>query len=59
MAPSGIALPDLAGLVPGATAIALPEAHLDATYYDTADLRLARWGITLRRRDGELGPPGP
>ena len=57
MAPSGIALPDLAGLVPGATAIALPEAHLHATYYDTADLRLARWGITLRRRDGELGPP--
>ena len=56
VAPAGVELPDLAELVPGATAIALPEAHLDATYYDTADLRLARWGITLRRRDGEPGP---
>ena len=28
------------------------EAELDATYYDTADLRLARAGITLRRRVG-------
>jgi CHAD domain-containing protein len=57
MAPSGLALPDLAALVPGATAVALPELRLDATYYDTADLRLARWGITLRCREGEPGPP--
>ena len=34
----------------------LPELRLDATYYDTADLRLARRGITLRCRDGEPGP---
>ena len=26
--------------------------RLSATYYDTDDLRLARWGITLRRRTG-------
>lgn len=25
---------------------------LVAVYYDTADLRLARWGVTLRRREG-------
>ena len=27
--------------------------RLDATYYDTADLRLVRWGVTLRYRTGE------
>ncbi len=31
--------------------------ELRATYYDTADLRLARMGITLRYRTGESGPP--
>jgi CHAD domain-containing protein len=30
----------------------LPELTLDATYYDTSDLRLAREGVTLRRRLG-------
>ncbi len=29
-----------------------PEQFLDAVYYDTADLRLIRAGITLRRRTG-------
>jgi CHAD domain-containing protein len=28
------------------------EVELNATYFDTADLRLARAGITLRRREG-------
>ena len=56
VAPAGLALPDLAGLIPGATAVALSDAHLDAIYYDTADLRLARSGITLRHRTGEPGP---
>jgi CHAD domain-containing protein len=28
------------------------ESHLDATYFDTSDFRLARTGITLRRRTG-------
>jgi CHAD domain-containing protein len=54
--PAGVELPDMTGLVPSATAIELPELRLDATYYDTDDLRLARSGITLRRRDGEPGP---
>jgi len=35
----------------------LPGRHLEATYYDTAELRLARNGITLRYRSGEDGPP--
>jgi CHAD domain-containing protein len=55
-APAGLSLPDMAGLVPGASATRLPVARLDATYYDTADLRLARSGITLRHRGGESGP---
>lgn len=36
--------------LPGATP--LPRLLLTATYYDTADLRLARHRITLRRRTG-------
>ena len=30
-----------------------PAKTLTATYYDTPDLRLARWGVTLRYRTGE------
>jgi CHAD domain-containing protein len=56
-APPGLAIPDLNGLVPGATAGVLPVIRLDATDYDTADLRLARSGITVRHRGGESGPP--
>ena len=49
-------LPDLAGVVDGATPVFLAEEKLEATYYDTADLRLARWGITVRyRREGTAG----
>ncbi|RZS90793.1 CHAD domain-containing protein [Motilibacter rhizosphaerae] len=45
-------LPDLAG--PGAVARVEPREarELVAVYHDTADLRLAREGITLRRREG-------
>lgn len=51
-APGGTALPDLADL-PGVSAVAGPEEQrLEAVYYDTADLRLARAGLTLRRRTG-------
>ncbi|RBY88689.1 CYTH and CHAD domain-containing protein [Blastococcus sp. TF02A-26] len=46
------ALPDLA-TVEGVAAVGEPvEHHLAATYFDTADLRLARARITLRRRTG-------
>ena len=45
-------LPDLAG-VPGVAGVREPVEHaLEAAYYDTADLRLARARITLRRRTG-------
>jgi CHAD domain-containing protein len=46
-------LPDLDGVIDGLAASALPERHLDAVYYDTPDLRLARRGITVRHRTGE------
>jgi CHAD domain-containing protein len=57
-APEHFELPDLSHLGPAGTAVtALPPRELDATYYDTTDLGLARSGITLRYRQGEAGPP--
>ena len=49
-------LPDLTGVAPGVTVAAEPALDLDATYYDTADLRLVRNGVSLRRRTGEGDP---
>ena len=46
----GMPLPDLSGAA-GAVSEAV-ETQLDATYFDTADLQLARQHITLRRRTG-------
>src|SRR5664280_1079328 len=46
-------VPPLAAAVPGIAAVDQPRTvELTASYYDTADLRLARDGITLRRRTG-------
>ncbi|MFJ5773350.1 CHAD domain-containing protein [Streptomyces sp. NPDC093094] len=45
-------LPDLTGVAGVAAVIDKGVAHLDATYYDTADGRLAASSITLRRRTG-------
>ncbi|GAC1470567.1 MAG: CYTH and CHAD domain-containing protein [Candidatus Dormibacteraceae bacterium] len=46
-------LPDLTGVVEGVS-VGAPEAvRLETVYYDTADLRLARWGVSLRYRRGE------
>ena len=51
-APAGSDLPALDGF-PGVAAEAGPERiELEAVYYDTADLRLARANVTLRRRTG-------
>jgi CHAD domain-containing protein len=49
----GFVLPDLDGVVDGVTSSRLSVRHLDAVYYDTADLRLARWGVSLRHRTGD------
>jgi len=51
-ADTGTTVPSLAGL-PGVAAESPPaEFRLEAEYFDTADLRLLRAGITLRRRRG-------
>ncbi len=52
----GAVLPDLAGVAHGLTVGPRSVVHLDAVYYDTPTLALARWGVTLRSRSGEAGP---
>ena len=54
-AEAGIVLPDLTDAVPGLTVGPKSVLQLDAVYYDTASLSLARWGVTLRSRSGEPG----
>lgn len=46
-------LPDLNAVVKGATIGPSVAEQLSATYWDTADLALARWGVTLRFRVGD------
>jgi CHAD domain-containing protein len=46
-------LPDLSGVAEGVSAGELETLRLETVYYDTPDLRLARWGVSLRRRAGE------
>src|SRR6266542_1352440 len=49
---ASLQLPDLHDL-PGVAAVAQPlELQLEATYFDTSDLRLANRRLTLRRRTG-------
>ncbi|MBR8641653.1 CYTH and CHAD domain-containing protein [Streptomyces tuirus] len=45
-------LPDLTGVSGVAAVLDKGVSHLDATYYDTADERLAASSVTLRRRTG-------
>ncbi|HVW35300.1 MAG TPA: CYTH and CHAD domain-containing protein [Acidimicrobiia bacterium] len=52
----GFAIPFLGDLVPDLAAAPLPVKKLDATYYDTKDLRLARAGASLRHRLGDDPP---
>src|SRR5829696_4297983 len=52
-APPGFELPELGGPGDGFSAQDLPARRLRTTYYDTTDLRLARWGASLRYRPGE------
>lgn len=46
-------LPDLAGVVEGAAVAPVETVQMETVYYDTPDLRLARWGVSLRWRAGE------
>jgi CHAD domain-containing protein len=51
------AVPDLRAVLPaGGQVVALAPAALRATYYDTADRRLARAGVSLRYRRGDDVP---
>ena len=50
-----LVLPVLADL-PGITMGPVSKVRLDAVYYDTPALAMARWGVTLRARTGEPGP---
>ena len=45
-------LPDLTGVAGAAAVVDKGVTHLDATYYDTGDERLAASSVTLRRRTG-------
>jgi inorganic triphosphatase YgiF len=49
---AGFQRPDFAGVAPGVSAAPPVVYHLSATYFDTADGRLAANKITLRRRTG-------
>ena len=49
---AGFRLPDLHGVAADVTVVPRPTQTLTAVYYDTPDLRLARWGVTLRHRSG-------
>ena len=46
-------LPDLAGVIEGVAVGPSETVRLETVYYDTLDLRLARWGVSLRHRAGE------
>src|SRR5260370_32914803 len=55
-------LPDLAGVIEGVAVGPSETIRLDTVYFDTADLRLARWGVSLRHRaraGGAVEPPPP
>ncbi len=55
-AEAGTELADLTHAVPGMSVGPKETLQLDAVYYDTPSLALARWGVTLRSRRGEPGP---
>lgn len=52
---AGFELPPLDETEDGLTQAPIEPRTLNAVYYDTPDLRLARWGVTVRRRSGDGG----
>ncbi|MFF5232569.1 CHAD domain-containing protein [Dactylosporangium sp. NPDC000521] len=50
--PDDFAMPSMIGIADVATVTAPDDQRLDATYYDTAGLRLTSSKVTLRRRSG-------
>lgn len=46
-------LPDFSGLAEGVVAVDGGDVRLKTSYYDTPDLRIARWGCSLRHRQNE------
>jgi hypothetical protein len=54
---AGFELPSLEGVVDDVSPVARVPRTLMAVYYDTPDLRLARWGVTVRHRSA--WSPGP
>ncbi|MGH3135712.1 MAG: CHAD domain-containing protein [Gaiellaceae bacterium] len=46
-------MPDLGGLAEGVLLVPREPERLSTTYFDTDDLRLARWGVNVRHRLGE------
>ena len=52
----GMTMPDLADELDGVTISSRSERQLDAIYYDTPTLSMARSGVTLRARTGEPEP---
>jgi len=51
--PDSFELPDMHDAVAAASFGEVEERVIDDTYYDTLDLRLARWGCMLRHRSGD------
>ncbi|MFI6819346.1 CHAD domain-containing protein [Micromonospora sp. NPDC050187] len=55
--PAAFRLPDLSPALPSGGRVDSPApVTLVATYFDTADLRLARAGVSLRHREGDQPP---
>ena len=54
-APHGFALPELTHVTPDVAAAETVTQKLNTTYFDTRDLRLTRWGCSLRFRGVRAG----